>query len=957
MADSTKDLGLLCPQNATVYACPNADSPFVGCCTTDPCEDGSGTCPGGHLLAATFDPDALPSNLSHDCLRGKWYTCPDLETPFAGCCSRDACQARCPAEDLRAAVLADYDGFIFKMAGAETKDAASAESTAARATSTDEATHTPSSSMSMFSTVTDSPSGTTTDPGPETTVLVPDPHGKDDLSDSQEVGIGVAAGVIGFLVLGCIVHRIIVHMRKRRPGFPHRTDHDPDWRPPSSPIELNSAIAPGTRKCGIGRMPGEATRPGSWDDKTNNAAETKFAGLPGPRRVRSADPGLLLGKASRVSEQGYKRGQASQHSLPLPDVRGQLVDGSRSAGGTAYPSSQQSRPQGWVTGNEHAEHHSHYSDNGDFSVNINSHSRGSHATDARARPVHSVDELRRHTSPYNPAARSDDQLNRFVSYPPAAEVRPAPRSEGAETALNLPQYPLRTYEAYTPPAAPTGQHLPGGTNNVQSHGEVFELEAEPVGQIRDPRARTTLGNVHVLNPDPAKRESIVIEAEEVKETTKDKEVNVKDHAPATAESSSADGATSNSTSNTTAKKDSVEKTPDFPNPSGDTTILCSMAPSDRVPQGPEKDPDGQSVSKEVPDTDPSAAVMSDSEEVPRLDATGGLPSLSPDNSRPTSTASMSFVMPKGQQAEAADGISDVRSETTRRSSLGLSGITPSSTAPDFHATQEQRPGQPDLRHSEVPRTLAIPRRQTSELHMNKPADDGRHESQPPADRRPEGIIVPQHSRQQQYLGRYLATPRREGGYNEQRNEQHGGRYATYPAAQFHTRPNNNHAAQQSVQDPRADIYQPQSNHSPGQTSPQARQPYSQAHHTRVYYPHRANPSRPLVQSPPGTATHPRRSAQELGLGPQPQPAYRTFQGALDLNRGNDIARRDVASLPAYRPGAHSSAGIGGYSTAGSQYAPSAPRSEYSEAWEDDRTYGGGSEVSSWKNYSLGPQQY
>ncbi|KAL2114279.1 hypothetical protein VUR80DRAFT_9501 [Thermomyces stellatus] len=451
MADQAKDLGLKCPQKGTLYVCSNAQVPFVGCCTTDPCGEDGGICSDTNLLAATFDPEEPPQEFSHECLDGAWYSCHDLETAFIGCCARDACQARCPVKDLRAAVLTEDNDLIFQMASAEsTEDSTSAKSTAtAQATSTGEAANT--LSQSEATTTADIPTGTTSSSGvAEKTVVVPDPHDQNDLSESQEVGVGVTAGVIGFIVLCCIVHRLIVYNRKRRPGYPHRTDHAPEWRPPSSPIQLGSTVAPSTRKCGLDRIPGEATRSRSWEDADNNAAEAKLTGPPGPRRVHSAEPARLLNDAtSKAADQGSEKGKVSQHSLPLPNVRGQPVDGPRSVGHAAPQRNRQHRPQGWVTGKEHAAHHGHYSDDGDFSVNIDGYCQGP-SKDAHG-SANSAGGQHRHL-----AARSDDQLDRSAPYPAAAKRRPAPLSDGAGRALNLDHCSLKTYDPYTPPASSAG---------------------------------------------------------------------------------------------------------------------------------------------------------------------------------------------------------------------------------------------------------------------------------------------------------------------------------------------------------------------------------------------------------------------------------------------------------------------------------------------------------------------
>ena len=56
---------------------------------------------------------ALKSNINSDVTEGqcssssegKWYSCPDLNPPFVGCCTTNPCQNGCPAGGLVAATL------------------------------------------------------------------------------------------------------------------------------------------------------------------------------------------------------------------------------------------------------------------------------------------------------------------------------------------------------------------------------------------------------------------------------------------------------------------------------------------------------------------------------------------------------------------------------------------------------------------------------------------------------------------------------------------------------------------------------------------------------------------------------------------------------------------------------------------------------------------------------------
>lgn len=147
MSTSTSDLGLSCPSKGKFYVCENAAIRFIGCCTVDPCADGSGSCPQSSLAPTSFSSDhydsipaqncAAPSNSSH------WFTCKSSQ-PFLGCCSVNPCEnSGCPTASLLAATLSD--------------DASNAQvflseaSSSASATPTPSASSTPDSSSSGYS--------------------------------------------------------------------------------------------------------------------------------------------------------------------------------------------------------------------------------------------------------------------------------------------------------------------------------------------------------------------------------------------------------------------------------------------------------------------------------------------------------------------------------------------------------------------------------------------------------------------------------------------------------------------------------------------------------------------------------------------------------------------------------------------------------------------------------------
>lgn len=924
-------------------------------------------CQGGNILASASKQGIAIEDLQHqEDLGGDSRSRPDLDKPSAGYCSQDARPVKCPPKDLPAAVMMDHHPLDFKMARAEstTKEPTKTVSSSSRTqqTSSPDTTHaTPSTSYTRTFVVSTTPTSAlttaptnTTPPINSTDTSPVAPAQKDSLTTTQTIGISVGVSVVGLFLLACLIHRILVYIRKRRPGYPHLADHAPDWQPPVSPVELTEVVAPGTRQCGFGRIPGQATRPSSWEDKGNNEAEAKLGGM-APRRVKSEGPAGLLCASPGSFEYGDD-GQVHGNRAPLRVTNGRPTTEPRRVGTNdsfansvheyqgeqhqTEPSSHASSLRGsnkWVTSTQHAPNHGVYTVNTD-----------THAQNHRARPTHSADELRRYTSPHNPAARSDDQLNRFVSYP-AGEKSPAPRSDGAGRALGSGQYASRPYEAYTPPDSESTRQnsQTSGMGGPKAQRSVHELAAEPVGDIRDPRARVTLGDVYVANPDPAHDESIGSEPA-AKDGPQGDDGIAKSYGSAVGESRSMDGDQGSvdkepvvntagddtykefdsniegqGDNESTKDRTTAQTSPSTSRPQSPSDalraarILCSIATPRSVQRLNEHAPQDTPAPTPPTPTDPSL------DDAPRLDATGGVPLPDLASSRPSSITS---TAPDSRQSAT---------ETPCRHS----GIPSSFTAPTSLASQPQPEGD-DLHPKDAPRMLAAPRRRASELHMDTPADDGpRHVSHP---------RVAQLDRQKHYPDRYTPPP----GYDQHdRPSGHGTRYPTYPAIQPRTQHHNTRQAAP---------YHSGHQHPPAPTQPQ---PYAQAHHTRVFYPHRAHPPRPMVSPPASATVGPRRTAEQLGLGPQPRPAYRTPEGAVDLNRGNDIARREAAPRT-YQAGSYLRAGGRGYASSGDggyrgehngeysgQYSPAVPLSEHSGHRDENWGYEHGTTRSAQGSFS------
>lgn len=148
-----------CPSGGTFYVCQGNTTQFLGCCTTDPCASGQGVCPQSSLRTTSFnsdDYDSFPPQACASATQGLWYTCSKITTPFMGCCTSNPCQNDgCDAADLRAARVsddaADAAVFLTTDAAPTTSSSSSSSSTSVVASSTSVASNsssTPSTPVS-----------------------------------------------------------------------------------------------------------------------------------------------------------------------------------------------------------------------------------------------------------------------------------------------------------------------------------------------------------------------------------------------------------------------------------------------------------------------------------------------------------------------------------------------------------------------------------------------------------------------------------------------------------------------------------------------------------------------------------------------------------------------------------------------------------------------------------------
>lgn len=135
-ANPYKTFGLSCPNGGDFHICENTKKEFIGCCTTDPCADGSGLCDKMNLRAASFSAssylDIPPQSCETNGAAEHFYTCKANEPPFLGCCTINPCiNMTCPSANLRAAILSsDHDSRASFLAPASNggKDTATAKS-------------------------------------------------------------------------------------------------------------------------------------------------------------------------------------------------------------------------------------------------------------------------------------------------------------------------------------------------------------------------------------------------------------------------------------------------------------------------------------------------------------------------------------------------------------------------------------------------------------------------------------------------------------------------------------------------------------------------------------------------------------------------------------------------------------------------------------------------------------
>src|SRR5215472_15964668 len=114
-----------CPLGGSWFACPSG-SRFLGCCTSDPCQNG---CPKNNLKAASFNATDYGQFANQQCTTGQFYICQKTNPPFLGCCISNPCYAgQCPQKDLVPAFLSNVPAAAADFLSSSTSAAATISS-------------------------------------------------------------------------------------------------------------------------------------------------------------------------------------------------------------------------------------------------------------------------------------------------------------------------------------------------------------------------------------------------------------------------------------------------------------------------------------------------------------------------------------------------------------------------------------------------------------------------------------------------------------------------------------------------------------------------------------------------------------------------------------------------------------------------------------------------------------
>ena len=201
-----------CPSNSTFFAC-DYGTRFLGCClSTLSSNEVCGTgCLSSSLTSLSFEKEYYNQVTTGACgsSEGKWYTCPDTDPPFLGCCKSNPCQAGgCQAGALVPASLsedqAQQAAYAPVIEGPTTTSGGVATSSSVPITS----------SVSFISTATPD---TTTSPKASVTSSAAATSSEASSAPSTAVTVGaVLGGLLGGIFLSLAIAILFIFYKRRK---------------------------------------------------------------------------------------------------------------------------------------------------------------------------------------------------------------------------------------------------------------------------------------------------------------------------------------------------------------------------------------------------------------------------------------------------------------------------------------------------------------------------------------------------------------------------------------------------------------------------------------------------------------------------------------------------------------------------------------------------------------------
>lgn len=249
-----------CPAGNAFRACASG-SMFVGCCddSVQPCIDGCpggvpchDGCPSQHLRPASFPPEYYDQIPDQDCSTGsQWYKCSYTHPPFIGCCKTDPCDNGCSQDDLTASSISNAKNgsyFFPHEPGYSTNDIswtpAALTHTSTASSSSKNPPNTPSTTSDPSSTLTPSAAATTN--ASSTT----GPHHSNDIIAGVMAGGGA---LLLILLLGLFIYlrgkeRKAQTSRSAAPDLPQTAEHShPHGEPTAETPTRAEEARPGTK--------------------------------------------------------------------------------------------------------------------------------------------------------------------------------------------------------------------------------------------------------------------------------------------------------------------------------------------------------------------------------------------------------------------------------------------------------------------------------------------------------------------------------------------------------------------------------------------------------------------------------------------------------------------------------------------------------------------------------------